>query len=683
MSSQEQKENPEPGGTPPGGPAHRNDDNPIASAIEEARNLYRRGDIQAAESLLDRQIEISHHNSSVICLAGILAFEYRSFNRAIHLVSRATLLEPDNPDFHKSLGDILAEKGNREAACLQYEKALELQPAAGDVMLRLADLRIQLNQLSSVADFLTRLFDRNPLDAAVNGALAYVYDKIQHVNKANFHYRIYACHSKDHDCYDLPRQTRDCLFFSAEEARSAAIERQSVNQTVAVKSTQLCYYFGRPLDDAPDNLIALDPNTAIEFFTTSQYRIPAEVRFDPRNPEEVHSASILAVFMDQIRVALQLRSDKETELAAAQEPEFPPNGPLRVFLAASRLTIVMQHSSRGLARAFERLGCRVCFLIEENDYQEITLAHRMATMRAFNPHITLSINHLNNGGLHPAVFNFAWWQDAMPNISSGQPLALRERDFLYSVYPEIDAFLAKCTPAPVERLDFCIDQEIFFPKPPPQRRNKVVFVGSSYALNLSKLPGEEETIRLLRQMVARGEPITDELLAALTTRYQFPASLLRYDTGPIYTHVIRESAVEWLCELAPTLDLEVEVYGRWWEKNPIVAPYFKGLITHGPELARIYNEARYALSVSSYQIKSQRLAEIAACGAIPVVFDARDRAEPPFWENESLLFRTREELRVALTQTPKASPEAIAAAYSFDATARRLLDRVLHVLEGK
>ena len=52
--------------------------------------------------------------------------------------------------------------------------------------------------------------------------------------------------------------------------------------------------------------------------------------------------------------------------------------PLRIFLAASRLTEVMQYASKNIGKAFELLGHEVMISVEENDMESL---HELITYK--------------------------------------------------------------------------------------------------------------------------------------------------------------------------------------------------------------------------------------------------------------------------------------------------------------
>ena len=149
----------------------------------------------------------------------------------------------------------------------------------------------------------------------------------------------------------------------------------------------------------------------------------------------------------------------------------------------------------------------------------------------------------------------------------------------------------------------------------------------------------------------------------------------------IYSTILNNFVVQWLCEHSP---IPVEVYGRGWDKNYVVAPYWKGDVEQVSEVARVYNSATYALDCQRGGLHTQRLAELTACGCIPVVYDNRAvlQEDAHKWDDEILFFSTPETLKEQLIQHPDADWYAIGVDMSYDRFAKRIVDAVNALLDS-
>ena len=172
-------------------------------------------------------------------------------------------------------------------------------------------------------------------------------------------------------------------------------------------------------------------------------------------------------------------------------------------------------------------------------------------------------------------------------------------------------------------------------------------IGQSARLHLNGHPPAEKLLARMREMFEAGEPFTDAVIDRLAEDFN-------HDRSPIFWaflyYISRDLSVHWLCSLADEID--VEVYGPYWEEDEVVRPFYKGLLSCGEEVAAVYNEAQYTLAPHYYDLTSQRLTESAACGTIPIAYDCRYRAGTPHWEKSSLWYRTKEDIRACLTQKP-------------------------------
>ena len=294
----------------------------------------------------------------------------------------------------------------------------------------------------------------------------------------------------------------------------------------------------------------------------------------------------------------------------------------------------------------------------------------LAAQQAFNPHITFNINHLNNSTLHPDVFNVTWWQDAMPLLRAGKPLPWRPRDLIYTFGQELYDFLHQCGAPRIERQPFCYSDEIFKNRG-RERKPKAVVIASSYRNNAARYPKAGALIATLEAMFETGAPLTDAVLAHLSAQHGYTERAIFWD---LWHYVIRDRSVHWLCALSDLL--EVEVYGRYWEKDPVVRPFFKGELPHGEAVATVYNEALYTLVPHPFDLQSQRLMEAAACGAIPLVYDCRYRAEKPHWDDHYLWYHTPETLRACVTKRPSAPLQEVCHGNSHTEFAMRILTEV-------
>ena len=343
--------------------------------------------------------------------------------------------------------------------------------------------------------------------------------------------------------------------------------------------------------------------------------------------------------------------------------ERKPGEPIRVFSIASAKTTVLQYAAAGLMAALKRQGCETLVMLTHGE-DGAGLKVMDAIVR-FDPHVIVTINFVLNE-VNRSVYRVSWWQDFMPALNS--PLDWRPRDRTYAV----DVLVPQLTDSGCinpQRQEMCIDESIFRLKPEIERQDRVVMIGSSYLETMAGSWGMAwET---LSAWMARGERVTEDII----TKVASVARARREDVlWYVLPKLVRQRTVEWLCQCSDST--YIDVYGRGWETNPIVAPFFRGEVKHGPAVADIYNGAKYALVSHGFSINSQRLSEATACGAIPLVYDCRALSAPPHWDNEMLPYHSLATLRAQIGKVPVSDPRAIASYATYDKFAKRILEDI-------
>ncbi len=462
---------------------------------------------------------------------------------------------------------------------------------------------------------------------------------------------------------DIGKSDSNLYFFDYQQACRAAARRDQI-PTIhsSITALQVCFYDGPARADALENMVNLPFEQIENRLLDLPYQLPNQIIFPARTPGNFIS-EIGRVFEQTLLKIVQQRKRLTTRICQQlknQRPEFDRNTPLRILLKSSRLTTVMQHCSRQLARALEKQGHEVFLCMEENDMQLLDGYLHVRAQMAFNPHVVFNINALDTQHLHPDVFYFSWWQDPMPAITRSITLPWRERDTTLSLTRNFDDYLQHCGCPKIRRQHFCIDKAIFNTGHDVERANKIVFIGSSYRDRLRKTPCESGALQDMVTRMEAGEPVDEAFLRPLSRRWGVDYQRIYWD---LFHYAVRDVTLQWLCREA---DIAIEVYGRGWQDDPLVRPHFHGELPHGEAVARAYNSARYTLICHPFEINSQRLVEAAACGSIPVVFDCRHIAEPPHWDEYCRFFRTATQLRDCLHGKDDLDPTPIAESFSYE-----------------
>lgn len=466
----------------------------------------------------------------------------------------------------------------------------------------------------------------------------------------------------------------DTYFIDPLLALNAAKQKNRVYcKHSTIDGLQLCYYRDELPEHGIKNLVHVELPDLVDFFIESKLRLPEKVEM----PDELEEELKIAVHEDMANALESINKKRLVlikqliEKSRAQKPMFD-GGPMRIFVPTCRLSTVMQYSSRGIAKAFEKRGWQVLFYIEANDMETINYVDFLNQYIGLNPHAVFYINDLRNTFYHEDVINVIWWQDPMPQIKSKELLNWRKNDFNFSISPFIDRYLKQCGAETVERQHFVIDEEIFYSDDNQQRQQKIIFVGTSYWSKVDFADDQQQqVIAQLLEILNRGGCFDQQTITSIAER-----SSLTYDFvfWKLLHYVIRDYSIKWLCQNSA---LPVEIYGRYWDQDSLVAPFFLGELQHGVEVADVYRSATYAIVSHPFEINSQRLAEVAACGCIPVIYDCRDVAEKPYWDDYCLFFKTEDDLKNIIDNRllPAKSPLLLARHFTYDAAVDHFIEK--------
>jgi len=442
---------------------------------------------------------------------------------------------------------------------------------------------------------------------------------------------------------------QDTYFFDAQLALKIAKEQNRVYTVGTITGLQVCYYGGDfSLKDAPKNCIFVPLENFYNYFVKTENRVPDKFDFYNSPVEDSEIDDFRALLKETYKAI----SKEHKSLIQVYKQECKKltvdfsDKKLRIYFTVSRDTTVLKYVTQYISNIMKERDYEVYFHMPNEMGAYFTLPI-LVKYHEFNPHITFNINYLNNEYLNDDVINFVWFQDPMPDLLDDSKVVTRDKDVLLSLSHQImekkflkkDYYIQKSC---VDSKDFYLDSSI-------RRENKIVFIGSKYLDNyfgLSKDNGKKLE-NLFRIMLNEKKEITKDLILKYSKEYECDFNNILY--GPL-TFVVREVSVEWLCQQT---EINVEIYGRYWESNKIVAPFFKGELLH-KDLVKVYNSAKYALSSHPGEMYLTRIGEMSACGVIPIIYDARNFDQCEFLhETSSLIFSTYDELVSCLSKTPK------------------------------
>ena len=456
----------------------------------------------------------------------------------------------------------------------------------------------------------------------------------------------------------------DIYFVDAKEALKVASEQNRWGENGIF--LQVCYYDGEKIESDLGNLIHLPIDNLLESLAYGTYRIPTKISFGNLEFSEAVKVDVELNFnlsMQQVQI---YRNQLNAQyLQNLQNAHLDFNQPLRFYLSASSSTRVMQYVSKNIADTLQEMGYDVMFEL----YIGIEDASCFKHIYEYNPHVTININHLNNNVLSEDVFNFVWFQDSMPVLLNDEKVVLRKRDYIYSLTRGLQEVVTKRGIAN-ELLPFMMNKKLYKARSNIKKEKKIVFIGSSYAQRIVQIKDQSGFTQVFKEAVKifeknsclkgleHKESDVDYLMKKYEKSQQFVEN--------IYGYLMRDYCVEKLCTIES--DYKIEVYGYGWENNPIVSPYFKGVVSYGEEISKIYNSATYGYCPGGY-VLMQRTLECAFSETIPLVLDVRadEQDEYDVRIEEALELFKINELQEVLSREPhKKKFDFIKQEYSYE-----------------
>ncbi|MBF0137369.1 MAG: tetratricopeptide repeat protein [Magnetococcus sp. DMHC-1] len=653
----------------------------IISQLQNLNGIVEAGLPDEAIRICEEALAILPDNVEIISILADLYWQKGNIDQTRKLLARGLELAPDNAQLHLRMGDLAKSQEQIDTAIDHYRQATRLDPGNIDGYFQYGALLARSERYAEAVSALQRALNIRFDVAEVHLLLAIIFQQEKRSILAHVHRRLH-----DHFNPAGPRQypanqVLDTYFLDDQEALAVAQQGLLIQQgKESTNLRQICYHHGPLAETGVETLIHLPMNRIPAFFFDNSLRPPVTVQFDPADLQQTQMAMAIARTVDRSYTLRASAIQTTISLNSHCAPSFEPGKPLQVFLFATRTNETRLIEIQSIAHALQRLGCRVHFETEKNGMEILDTYHLLKAHYACNPHITFNINHANNTHLHEDVFNIVWYQDAPQEIRGHQPPHWRQRDIVLSASETLDKLLSDKGVHEIHRQYHCFDLAAFQTVTPPADRRKVVFIGDSHHHYLHCLPQEpvKSVARVLQEKVEQGEVVTDALLEALAQKSGLPAlAVCQF----VFPYVIRHCAITWLCELTTDLPWEVDIHGRFWKEIPEVAPFHRGELADAPAVAAVYNQARYALATHTRLMHTRRLAELSACGCIPVVYDHRPYVDPPHWEDALLYFRTRDTLRDCLHRQPRQDPSILAHTLSSDTLAQRILAWVKKELE--
>ncbi len=150
--------------------------------LQKAFTSYKAQNFSEAEKFLREILAANPRDAHALHLMGAIGLDVKRYDFAEELVRMALAEEPNNVDFHITLGSTLSQLGKFDEALLTFQEAVDLNPKHHRALVELANLSRDLG---------VRTRNKNLLEAALNfytRALAIRADEEIYINIAYLHH---------------------------------------------------------------------------------------------------------------------------------------------------------------------------------------------------------------------------------------------------------------------------------------------------------------------------------------------------------------------------------------------------------------------------------------------------------------------------------------------------------------
>ncbi|MGB5793388.1 hypothetical protein [Poseidonibacter sp.] len=466
----------------------------------------------------------------------------------------------------------------------------------------------------------------------------------------------------------------DIYFINANEALKVASQQ---NRWENDGKLQVCYYEGEKIESELVNLIHLPLNDFVNLLGNGTLRLPTVISTSGFEINFQEWEGMKLGFKNLLREAQELRNIMNKNYfmqSRSSNPDF--NEKLRFYIPAHENTKVMRYASENIADTLKELGYEVYFDLY-NGCEDMNCLKNMAD---FNPHATISINHILNEYLSDNVFHFVWIQDYWAQNQLPINYKLRQRDVIFHLTNHLGtALLNKKISSTYQ--PFCVNNKLFKLRPEIKRYNKILFIGSSYKHAYDEVIEEKkETIckKLFDLYVTKGY-IEQDKRDAIRLKYNMESEEFNH----IINYIERDLSLEYIIQ--NNKDQSIEVYGYGWDDNKNLDAYYKGPIEYGENLSMLYNSAKYCIVIGGY-VMQQRTLEASASGSIPLVFDSRKSAADPesLGMTKSLLFfQTLDDFGKILNKNETVDLSVIVNENNFDSFGNKIVEYIKSFEEKK
>lgn len=411
----------------------------------------------------------------------------------------------------------------------------------------------------------------------------------------------------------------------------------------------ICYYHADEAIEGDDLLVHLPIHRFDAYFSSSRNRLPQQILL-PDSIKNPHRKHLFDFIQKQIKSSVAQRAERFEQLTNELRSLEPKgSGNVRVLINSTSHSTVIQFVAQGLAKGLQAMGWTVKISVNHHELENPELLWQLEDHRDFQPDLVINFNRSFAEHLHPNVTQLIWFQDECEDFHEARSKGLREKDVILCHSNHLYQLFAKGGHPHIHRQDVCYDDSIFSFEQNEERNQRIVFVGSSYHSHLKECTTEEQNFTdELSHLLKNPGPDLYNQIEEISSKYGLDGPRRFY----ILNHLIRERSILAACRQKV---LPIEVYGYGWDDVPEVAPYFKGAIEHGEELANLYRSSSHSLCPFT-NVYSQRFFESVACGCVPLQFDMRSVHGNHDFDDTALYFSDQDSLEQALKEKISVKP---------------------------
>ena len=142
--------------------------------FKKALQYHQSGQLQKAEEIYRKILEINPDHCESLHLLGVIANQAGNNDMAVRLIGRAIEINSTEPIYFNNIGNAFKAQGNLEQAVFSYQKAVELKPGFAEALVSMGSVYIKLGRLEeAISCFQKALqFKQNFADAYYNMGIA-------------------------------------------------------------------------------------------------------------------------------------------------------------------------------------------------------------------------------------------------------------------------------------------------------------------------------------------------------------------------------------------------------------------------------------------------------------------------------------------------------------------------------